>query len=224
MLLVIGDAGVDIAGAIPRFPADLEEVPLEAVAWSSGGRGVHVAAAFARLSGRARLLARVGRDEAAEIALASATQSGVDLYRLAFGAAPSSAVSAERLDLAITWLRGQGAKTVVVKRGHRGSTVMDGARRDIAPFVITSSGAAPAGDAFVAGFLWAYTAVAELGLSARLGNAVGALSASLPRSSALPPSFEDVASLLEANGAVQELALVRAPPAPDRPAPTRQSH
>jgi len=82
MLLVIGDSNADGAARAAVFPREGEDAPIEDFRWSSGGAGVNVATAFARLGGRARLLSRTGTDATAAIALAAAEGSGVDLSHL----------------------------------------------------------------------------------------------------------------------------------------------
>ncbi len=79
MLLVIGDSNADAAARLAAFPREGDDHPVDGFAWSSGGAGVNVATAFARLGGHARLLSRTGTDGAAEIALAAAERAGVHL-------------------------------------------------------------------------------------------------------------------------------------------------
>jgi sugar/nucleoside kinase (ribokinase family) len=78
-ILVLGDANADLSARLRRFPAEGGDSPLDALGWGSGGAGVNVAAALALLGSPARLLARVGRDPAANVALRAANAGGVDL-------------------------------------------------------------------------------------------------------------------------------------------------
>lgn len=78
-VLVVGDANADLSAPLLRFPLEGDDVPLTSLSWGSGGAGTNVATALARLGGAARLLTRVGRDPAAEVALAAARAAGVDL-------------------------------------------------------------------------------------------------------------------------------------------------
>ncbi len=78
-ILVLGDANADISAAIPRFPAEGDDSQISALGWGSGGGATNVAAALAQLGAPARLLARVGGDPAAEIALRVARAAGADL-------------------------------------------------------------------------------------------------------------------------------------------------
>src|SRR5438093_3988377 len=78
-ILVVGDANADLSAAVPRFPAEGDDRPIAALNWGSGGSAANVAAALALLGTPARLLARVGADPAAEVALRVASAAGVDL-------------------------------------------------------------------------------------------------------------------------------------------------
>jgi len=79
IILVVGDANADLSAALVRFPAEGDDSQITTLAWGSGGAAANVAAALGRLGTLARLLARVGRDPAAEIALRLARAAGVDL-------------------------------------------------------------------------------------------------------------------------------------------------
>ena len=78
-ILVLGDANADLSVAIPRFPAEGDDSQITALGWGSGGGATNVAAALALLGAPVRLLARIGRDPAAEIALRVARAAGADL-------------------------------------------------------------------------------------------------------------------------------------------------
>lgn len=78
-VLVVGDANADLSATLRRFPAEGGDSPVSSLGWCSGGAGVNVAAALALLGGPARLLARVGPDPAADVALRAARAAGVDL-------------------------------------------------------------------------------------------------------------------------------------------------
>jgi ribokinase len=78
-ILVVGDANADLSAALSRFPHEGDDAPVGALGWSSGGSAANVAAALALLGVRARLLACVGRDPAAEVALRVARDAGADL-------------------------------------------------------------------------------------------------------------------------------------------------
>lgn len=78
-ILVLGDANADLSAALPRFPAEGDDSQITALGWGSGGGATNVAAALALLGAPVRLLARVGSDPAAEIALRVARAAGADL-------------------------------------------------------------------------------------------------------------------------------------------------
>jgi sugar/nucleoside kinase (ribokinase family) len=81
-VLVLGDANADLSAAIPRFPAEGDDSLITALGWGSGGGGANVAAGLALLGAPARLLARVGADPAAAVALRAARAAGADLAAL----------------------------------------------------------------------------------------------------------------------------------------------
>lgn len=78
-ILVVGDANADMSGALEHFPTEGDDTQVTALEWGSGGSAANVAAAMGRLGAPARLLARVGSDPAAEIALRIARGAGADL-------------------------------------------------------------------------------------------------------------------------------------------------
>jgi ribokinase len=78
-ILVVGDANADLSAALSRFPREGDDTLIGALGWSSGGSATNVATALALLGAPARLLARVGSDPAAEVALRIARAAGVDL-------------------------------------------------------------------------------------------------------------------------------------------------
>lgn len=317
MLLVLGDSNADGAARVPRFPREGDDVPLDDLAWSSGGAGVNVATAFARLGGAARLISRVGTDPAAGVALASAGHAGVDLSAIQRDPAHATGVcfivvspSAERtflsyrganvflapppasawegarrahvcghallsgpqretaltfvreaegrgvplsLDLCLPLIEARGAalaavlpafdlvftnepelrrlaleagvntnapdfnesaarvlamgtRTLVVKRGARGATVLESrppegtCRADVAAFPIEARDTTAAGDAFVAGYLWALGRGRDHAAAARFANAAGALTAAAAGSAGALPSGEDMRRFLGAQG------------------------
>lgn len=76
---VIGDMNADLTFAVPFFPDEGNDVPADGLRWHSGGTGLNVAVAFAHLGATPRLVARVGSDPAAEVALGAARRAGIDL-------------------------------------------------------------------------------------------------------------------------------------------------
>jgi sugar/nucleoside kinase (ribokinase family) len=81
-VLIIGDANADLSAALTHFPHEGDDAPVSSLSWTSGGAGANVAAALALQGESARLLARVGRDSAAEVALRAALRAGADLEHI----------------------------------------------------------------------------------------------------------------------------------------------
>lgn len=77
-ILIVGDANADVGAALSRFPREGDDSHVNELAWGSGGTGVNVATGLARFGAPARLLARVGGDPAADVALRAARRAGVD--------------------------------------------------------------------------------------------------------------------------------------------------
>src|SRR5437867_7076381 len=78
-ILIVGDANADLSATTSRFPCEGDDLPIAALEWGSGGSAANVAAALALLGAPVRLLARVGHDPAAEVALRVARAVGVNL-------------------------------------------------------------------------------------------------------------------------------------------------
>lgn len=78
-LVVAGDAFADLSASVPRFPVEGTDAQVERIRWSSGGSAANVAASLAVLGNPVLLLARVGEDPAAAVALKAARKAGVDL-------------------------------------------------------------------------------------------------------------------------------------------------
>ena len=77
-ILVVGDANADVSAELLRFPEEGSDAPIRTLRWESGGVAANTATALAALGTRARLLACVGQDPAAVVALAAAQAAGVD--------------------------------------------------------------------------------------------------------------------------------------------------
>lgn len=77
--LVVGDAFADLSARVRRFPEEGGDAHARRIEWSSGGSAANVAAALASLGTPVRLVARVGADPAAVVALRAARRAGVDL-------------------------------------------------------------------------------------------------------------------------------------------------
>lgn len=81
-ILVVGDANADLSGTLVRYPTEGDDSLLCTLAWGSGGSAVNVATALALLGSHTRLLARIGCDPVAAVAVRAAQLAGVDLSAL----------------------------------------------------------------------------------------------------------------------------------------------
>lgn len=77
-ILVVGDANADVSATLSHFPSEGDDSAITMLQWGSGGSAANVATALALLDHQVQLLARVGTDPAAEIALRAAHTAGVD--------------------------------------------------------------------------------------------------------------------------------------------------
>ena len=78
-ILVVGSVNLDIVASGARLPSPGETVTGATLARHPGGKGANQALAAQRLGAQVTLLARVGRDNAADEALALLRTGGVDL-------------------------------------------------------------------------------------------------------------------------------------------------
>lgn len=78
-IAVVGSVNLDLVAAAPRLPAPGETVTGAVLSRYPGGKGANQALAARRLGVDVRLLAKIGRDEAAREALALLRAEGVDL-------------------------------------------------------------------------------------------------------------------------------------------------
>jgi len=79
LVLCVGDLDVDMMVAVPHPPGSDGKVNGRKLAMGPGGMMANVAVAFARLGGRARLVAAVGDDAEGEGALKAVAAAGVDV-------------------------------------------------------------------------------------------------------------------------------------------------
>jgi sugar/nucleoside kinase (ribokinase family) len=114
------------------------------------------------------------------------------------------------IERVIAWKKACGARTVVVKRGARGATVLSDERTDAPPFEVRAVDTTAAGDGFVAAYLRARIAGASEGACARLAGAAGAITASRRGSADALPTLAEAARFLSERGAAGELSLVAA--------------
>jgi sugar/nucleoside kinase (ribokinase family) len=78
-IMVVGDANADLTAVLTRFPHEGDDSPVSMLHWGSGGSSANTAAGLALLGQPTRLLARVGSDPAADVALRVVRDAGVDL-------------------------------------------------------------------------------------------------------------------------------------------------
>ena len=306
LVLVVGDANADLSAPLERFPLEGDDVPLASLSWGSGGAGTNVATGLARLGGAARLLARVGRDPAAEVALAAARAAGVDLaavqrdpiqatglclaalspggertffsfrgansalarpdgdplrgarwlhvcghallsgaqrettrelvdeasrrdlpisldlclpllradpeaalglasrMRVVFASDAELAALAGSPDAALAALERRGAALAAAKLGARGSRLAGAVRRAIPAFPAQARDTTGCGDAYAAGFILASLRGAPPERAARLGSAVGALTATRRGAADALPTLAELRAFLTAHGAAAE--------------------
>lgn len=78
MILVFGSINVDLIVAVERLPRPGETVVGPSYRLAPGGKGANQAAAAAKAGARVHMVARVGRDSFAELAIAALNEAGVD--------------------------------------------------------------------------------------------------------------------------------------------------
>jgi len=78
-IVVVGSVNLDLAAQVPRLPVPGETVTGAELRRFPGGKGGNQALAARRLGANVQLVARVGRDAAADEALALLREGGVDL-------------------------------------------------------------------------------------------------------------------------------------------------
>lgn len=117
--------------------------------------------------------------------------------------------SADALDAALARLERAGVPRVVAKRGERGALIVERGQRESVPaFAIAAIDSTGAGDAHVAGILFALGRGASLASAARLGNALGALTTTRLGAAAALPARAELAAFLDARGAICERDLL----------------
>jgi ribokinase len=120
-IVVVGSVNLDIVATAPKLPRPGETVTNATLARHPGGKGANQALAARRMGAEVKLLARVGRDAAAEEALALLRAGGVDL----------SGVTVD--DQAATGV----ALIAVSKDGENQIVVAPGANRTLTPERLT---------------------------------------------------------------------------------------
>jgi ribokinase len=77
LIVVVGSANADLHLTLDRLPAPGDTVLADEVRWLPGGKGANQAAAAARLGAQVLLIAAVGDDPTADLALAGLAADGV---------------------------------------------------------------------------------------------------------------------------------------------------
>jgi ribokinase len=104
-ILVVGDAVVDRAYRVPRLPRPGETLLAEARTVGAGGKGLNQAVAARRAGAAVRLVAAVGRDQAARRLRAVLAREGLDPALLVAVDAPT--------DEAVVWVAADGQNAIV---------------------------------------------------------------------------------------------------------------
>ncbi len=89
MIVAFGTVNVDMVTVVPRLPVPGETVKGRDYQLFPGGKGANQAVAAARAGAKVMLVASVGRDGFAEVALAGAKALGIDLSRLRRAESPT---------------------------------------------------------------------------------------------------------------------------------------
>lgn len=111
-VVIVGSVNQDLNLAVARLPSPGETVGEAAMSTSLGGKGANVAVTVARLGGAARLVARVGDDQAGADARARLAAEGVELDHVLGSSAPTG--------LAVVVSDAQGENAIVVAPGANG--------------------------------------------------------------------------------------------------------
>jgi ribokinase len=117
MIVVFGSVNVDFVTRVPAIPRPGETVLGPAYAVIPGGKGANQALAAARAGSAVTLVAAVGQDAFADIALALLAREGVDLSRVMRVALPTGA--------AFIGVDDQGENAITVAQGANGALSAD---------------------------------------------------------------------------------------------------
>ncbi|MEZ5284655.1 MAG: 5-dehydro-2-deoxygluconokinase [Vicinamibacterales bacterium] len=126
--------------------------------------------------------------------------AGADIV---IGTEEEAAAATGRTDPAamVAALAASGPRTVVVKRGARGSTIVEGSRtEDVPPFPVQVLNVLGAGDAFASGFLFALLGGLPAREAARMGNAVGAIVVTRHECANFMPTLPEVEAFVRQQG------------------------
>lgn len=122
-VVVVGSANVDLVVPVERHPHGGETVLGGTLTRSPGGKGANQAVAAARAGGAATsMVGALGRDDAADLLLASLTGAGVDVGAVARLDVPSGT--------ALITVDAAGENAIVVAPGANGHVRVDDAARE----------------------------------------------------------------------------------------------
>jgi ribokinase len=122
VVVVVGSANVDLVVPVERHPAGGETVLGGTLTRTPGGKGANQAVAAARAGGAATsMVGAVGRDDAADLLLASLTGAGVDVGAVARTDVPTGT--------ALITVDAAGENAIVVAPGANGQVAVDAAAR-----------------------------------------------------------------------------------------------
>lgn len=135
-VVIVGSVNEDLNLAVARLPSPGETVGEAAMGTALGGKGANAAVAVARLGGAARLVARVGDDQAGAEARARLGAEGVELDDVLSSSAPTG--------VAIVMTDVEGENVIVVAPGANaelsGADVVTAVERlDEAPTAVLSN-------------------------------------------------------------------------------------
>ena len=135
-VVIVGSVNEDLNLVVVRLPAPGETVGEAAMGTSLGGKGANAAVAVARLGGAARLVARVGDDQAGDDARARLAAERVELDDVASTSEPTG--------VAIVVTDAEGENVVIVAPGANGRLSEDDvvtaiARLDEAPTAVLAN-------------------------------------------------------------------------------------
>lgn len=126
---VVGSVNLDLVTALPRLPRPGETLTATGLTRVPGGKGANQALATRRLGNAVRLIAAVGRDAEADVALELLRAGGVDLSGVARTAEPTG--------LALVAVDVAGETTIVVVPGANSALRVTGADLTGAEAVLT---------------------------------------------------------------------------------------
>jgi ribokinase len=112
-IVVVGSSNTDMVVQLGRLPAPGETLLGGRFTMAAGGKGANQAVAASRAGGEVSFIARVGRDDLGDRALAGLVKEGIDLRGVARDTSESSGV-------ALIWVSADGENSIAVSPGANG--------------------------------------------------------------------------------------------------------